>query len=105
MGLETPPPYFSAAFQLGETGVMYQVKLRRTPKDPLFAVVQPGSRLLEMISPGCSMDLLVYAHDRDRMGVNRQARIAAIKDGGDMGFKNHVVVSLDMIDTETEKEE
>ena len=49
--------YYSAEFQLDNTKIMYQFKLRQSLSEPMFAVVKEGSKALENIKEGDVIDM------------------------------------------------
>lgn len=89
-------PYRSAAFKLHDPGVFYQLRLRRTATVRLFTLVKLGSKALEVIQEGVTLPMVYYHSDKTQPPEHHPTRIESIRDGGPIGFKDHVMVILDI---------
>ena len=88
--------YFSAEFQLENPRVFFQFKLRTTESDPLFVVVKEGSQALDCLRQGDVIPMTYHYQDRDIPAERKMTKIKSIRDGGTMGFRGHLIISLDI---------
>lgn len=86
--------FYSAEFQLTESKIMYQFKLRRSESEPLFAVVKEGSQALENIKEGDVINMQFHYLDKTIPAELKQTRIKYIIKDGTNGFKGHYMVGL-----------
>ncbi len=96
--------YSSAAFKLENPGVFYQLRLRQTATVRLFTLVKLGSKALEVIKVGATLPMVYYHVDKALPPEHHPTRIASIRDGGPIGFKDHVMVILDIKKEDDHKE-
>ncbi len=87
--------YFSAEFQLENPRIFFQFKLRTTTVEPMFVVVKQGSQALECLRQGDVLPMTYHYQDRDIPAEKKKKKIKSIRDGGSMGFKDHLVIVLD----------
>jgi hypothetical protein len=90
------PNYASAEFRLENPGIFFQFKLRTNKNDPLFAVVRKGSKALESLKQGTLIPITYHFQDRTIPAHHHATRIKAIMDGAAMGYKDHLIISLDI---------
>ena len=91
-----PAGYFSAEFQLENPGIFYQFRLRSNHKEPLFAIVKQGSKALASIQKGDRIPMTFHFQDKTIPAQKKTTRIKSIADGAPHGFKNHVLVALEI---------
>ena len=87
--------YASAEFKLDNPGVFFLFKLRCTESEPLFALVNQGSRVLESIKAGDVIPVTFHFPDKTIPAEKKDTRIKYIEDGSHFGFKDHLMVALD----------
>jgi hypothetical protein len=88
--------YYSAEFQLNNSKIMFQFKLRKSLNEPMFAVVKEGSTALENINEGDVVDMHYHHLDKTMPVELRQTRIKYISKDSTIGFKDHYVVGLSL---------
>ncbi len=88
--------YTSAEFQLENPGIFYQFKIRRHRDEPLFALVQSGSKALESLKKGDLIPMTYHFQDRTIPAERKNTLIKYILDGTTMGFKDHFIIALDI---------
>ena len=88
--------YYSAEFQLNNSKIMFQFKLRKNLNEPMFAVVKEGSSALENINEGDVVDMRYHYLDKTMPAELRQTRIKYISKDNSMGFKDHYVIGLSL---------
>jgi hypothetical protein len=93
---ESTTDYYSAEFQLNQSRIMYQFKLRKSTSEPMFAVVKEGSKALETIQEGDVVDMLFRYLDNSLPPEPRLTRIKYICKDTNIGFKDHYVVGLSL---------
>ncbi|MFH2057408.1 MAG: hypothetical protein ABIJ59_00715 [Pseudomonadota bacterium] len=86
--------YYSAEFQLNQTKIMYQFKLRKSQTESMYVVVKEGSMALENIKEGDILDMRYYSTDKSRPAELKQTRIKYISKDSSVGFKDHYVIAL-----------
>ena len=86
--------YFSAEFQLSNPGIFFQFKLRQTESEPMFALVQKGSRALSSIKSGDILPVTYHFPDKTIPAQKKETRIKYIADATPHGYKNHLMVAL-----------
>ena len=93
--------FYSAEFQLRQSKLLFQFKLRKSHTEPMFAVVKEGSKALENIKAGDVIDMRYYCVDENKPAVSRPTRIKYIAKDNSVGFKDHYVIGLSFFDHET----
>ncbi len=88
--------YTSAEFQLENPGIFYQFKLRRHRDEPLFALVNKESKALASLKKGDLIPMTYHFQDRTIPAERKTTRIKYILDGNTMGFKDHLIIALDI---------
>ena len=88
--------FFSAEFQLDNPGIFYQFKLRKNDSEPFFALVTKHSRALESLKSGDLGPMIFHYQDKTIPAVRKPTRIKYILDGTPIGFKDHVMIGLDI---------
>jgi len=88
--------YYSAEFKLNCPRILYQFKIRKSNSEPMFAVVQEGSKALDNIKEGDVINMRYYHLDKSMPAERIDTKIKYITKDGSMGFKNHYVVGLDI---------
>lgn len=86
--------YHSAEFKLRHQKILYQFKIRKSNSEPMFAVVQEGSKALENIKEGDIVNMRYFHLDKTRPADNIETKIKYITKDSSLGFKNHYVVGL-----------
>lgn len=93
---DPPNQYFSAEFRLESPGILFRFKLRRTEKEPLFALVPENSRSLVRLKEGSLVPMTFYHPDKTVPPVEIETRIKYLRTTGTHDFGNQVVVGLDI---------
>lgn len=88
--------YYSAEFQLNNSKLVYQFKIRKSNTEPMFAVVKEGSRALEHIKEGDIIPMRYFSLDKSVPSRSWHTRIKYICKDSSVGFKDHYVVGLDI---------
>jgi len=88
--------FFSAEFQLNNPGIFYQFKLRKNESEPFFALVTKHSRALDSLKSGDLVPMIFHYQDKTIPAVRKPTRIKYILDGTPIGFKDHVMIGLDI---------
>ncbi len=88
--------YHSAEFKLRHPRILYQFKIRKSNSEPVFAVVQEGSKALENIKEGDVINMRYYHLDKSIPADLINTKIKYITKDSSVGFKNHYVVGLDL---------
>ncbi len=91
-----PVGYDSAEFKLRHPKILYQFKIRKSNSEPMFAVVQEGSKALENIKEGDVINMRYYHIDKSIPAERIDTKIKYITKDSSIGFKNHYVVGLDL---------
>jgi hypothetical protein len=91
-----PVGYDSAEFKLRHPKILYQFKIRKSNSEPMFAVVQEGSKALENIKEGDVINMRYYHIDKSIPAELIDTKIKYITKDSSIGFKNHYVVGLDL---------
>ena len=93
---ESGEEYFSAELQLENPRVLFLFKLRKTESEEMFVLAKTGSRVLECVKQGDVLPVIYHFQDRAIPGEQKMTRIKSVEDGGAIGFKDHVVIALDL---------
>ncbi len=88
--------YYSAEFQLNNSKIMFQFKLRKSLNEPMFAVVKEGSTALENINEGDVVNMHYHYLDKTMPVELHQTRIKYISKDSTIGFKDHYVIALSL---------
>lgn len=88
--------YYSAEFQLNNSKLIYQFKIRKSSTEPMFAVVKEGSRALENIKEGDIIPMRYFSLDKSVPSRSRDTRIKYICKDSSVGFRDHYVIGLDV---------
>ncbi len=88
--------YSSAEFQLKNPGIFIQFKLRSHESEPMFVVIKKDSAALERIKSGNIIPMTYHFPDRTIPAEKRYTRIKYMVDGNTMGFKDHVMIALEL---------
>ena len=88
--------FSSAEFQLNNPGIFYQFKLRKNESEPFFALVTKHSRALDSLKSGDLVPMIFHYQDKTIPAVRKPTRIKYIHDGTPIGFKDHVMIGLDI---------
>lgn len=86
--------YYSAEFQLNQSKIMYQFRLRKSMTEPMFAVVKEGSEALKNIKEGDVIEMYYHFLDKTIPSEQRQTLIKYISKDSTVGFKDHYVIGL-----------
>ena len=88
--------YAIAEFQLEQSPVFYQFKVRKNAVEPMFAVVKEGSTALKSLKEGNTIHITYYSQDRSIPGEQKDTRIRYIRNVHPTGFKGHHMIALDI---------
>ena len=97
--------YTSAEFQLNDPGIFFQFKLRSTGAEPMFALVNKGSKAMASLNPGDLIPMIYHFQDKTIPAEQRITRIKYIQDGIRIGYKDHFVVALEIQNEQKAMEE
>ena len=89
--------YYSAEFKLSEPKILYQFKVRKSISEPMFAVVQEGSKALDCIKEGDIINMRYNYLDKSLPSESMDTKIKYITKDSTIGFKNHYVIGLDVL--------
>ena len=93
---ESRDHFYSAEFQLQQSNIMYQFKLRRNRETAIYAVLKEGSQALDTIREGDVIDMRYHYLDEKLPSESILTRILSITKDSSMGFKDHYVVRLSL---------
>ncbi len=91
-----PKEYYSAEFKLHHPRILYQFKIRKSHTEPMFAVVQEGSKALENLKEGDVINMRYYCLDKTIPAQSLDTKIKYITKDSSTGFKDHYVIGLDI---------
>ena len=92
--MDNPKDYFCAEFQLKESNLLYQFKLRKDAGGELYAVVGKDSRALENLKQGDKLAMRYYCLDKTIPADIRHTRIRYVDKS--KGFPDHYSIGLEI---------